>query len=97
MTTCLGKSCSFGLPRVPFVNCHQLSYFPFGFEGRIWDLIVSVTFQHHSNWTHQKMEQISLRILKSPPLTTSGFMSPFLVNIGHPTVLLPKIYSFNII
>ena len=23
MTTCLGKSCSFGLPRVPFVNCCQ--------------------------------------------------------------------------
>ena len=38
MTTCLGKSCSFCLPRVPFV----FSYFPFGFEGRIWDLIVSV-------------------------------------------------------
>ena len=45
MTTCLGKSCSFGLPHLPFVNCCQfmfLSYFPFGFEGRIWDLIVSV-------------------------------------------------------
>ena len=47
MTTCLGKSCSFGLPRVPFVNCCQymysvFSYFPFGFEGRMWDLIVSV-------------------------------------------------------
>ena len=42
MTTCLGKSCSFGLPRVPFVNCCKFSYFPFGFEGRIWDLIVSV-------------------------------------------------------
>ena len=45
MTTFLGKSCSFGLPRVPFVNCCQLmyfSYFPFGLEGRIWDLIVSV-------------------------------------------------------
>ena len=45
MTTCLGKSCSFGLPRVPFVNCCQFiifSYSPFGFEGRIWDLIVSV-------------------------------------------------------
>ena len=46
MTTCLGKSCSFGLPRVPFVNCCQfmylLSYFPFGFEGRMWDLIVLV-------------------------------------------------------
>ena len=45
MTTCLGKSCSFGLPQVPFVNCCQLnvfSYFPFGFEGRMWNLIVSV-------------------------------------------------------
>ena len=46
MTTCLGKSCSFGLPRVPFINCsasiYVFSYFPFGFEGRMWDLIVSV-------------------------------------------------------
>ena len=46
MTTCMGKSCSFGLPRVPFVNCCQfmylVTYFPFGFEGRMWDLIVSV-------------------------------------------------------
>ena len=40
MTTCLGKSCSFDLPRVPFVNCYQS--FLFGFEGRMWDLIVSV-------------------------------------------------------
>ena len=33
MTTCLGKSCSFGLPRVPFVNCYQFMYllFPFWF------------------------------------------------------------------
>ena len=39
MTTCLGKNCSFDLPRVPFVNCcHVFSYF----EGRMWDLIVSV-------------------------------------------------------
>ena len=45
MTTCLGKSCSFGLPRVPFVNCCQFMYLVislFGFEGRMWDLIVSV-------------------------------------------------------
>ena len=46
MTTYLGKSCSFGLPRVPFVNCrpfmYVFSYFPFGFAGRMWDLIVSV-------------------------------------------------------
>ena len=26
MTTCLGKICSFGLPRVPFVNCSQFMY-----------------------------------------------------------------------
>ena len=46
MTTYLGKSCSFCLPRVPFViklsSIYVFSYFPFGFEGRIWDLIVSV-------------------------------------------------------
>ena len=43
MTTCLGKSCSFGLLRVPFVNsCQFMYYFPFGFEGRMLDLIVSV-------------------------------------------------------
>ena len=45
MTTYLGKSCSFGLPRVPFrklPSVYVFSYFPFGFEGRMWDLIVSV-------------------------------------------------------
>ena len=45
MTTYLGKSCSFCLPRVPFVNCRQFMYLVislFGFEGRIWDLIISV-------------------------------------------------------
>ena len=45
MTTYLGKSCSFGLPRVPFVNCRQYMYLVISllvFEGRMWDLIVSV-------------------------------------------------------
>ena len=45
MITYLGKSCSFGLPRVPFVNYGQFMYLVislFGFEGRMWDLIVSV-------------------------------------------------------
>ena len=40
------KYCSFGLPRVPFVKCCQVMYLVislFGFEGRIWDLIVSVS------------------------------------------------------
>ena len=40
MTICLGKSCSFGLLCVHFVNvCVS---FPFGFGGGIWDLIVLV-------------------------------------------------------
>ena len=45
MTTCLGKSSSFGLPRVPFVNCCQFMYLVISLlvlRGRIWDLIVSV-------------------------------------------------------
>ena len=42
MTTCLEKNCSFGLSRVPFVNCCQFMYLAFGFEGKMWDLIVSV-------------------------------------------------------
>ena len=41
LTDCIS---SFGLPRVPFVNCCQFMYyyFPFGFEDRMRDLIVSV-------------------------------------------------------
>ena len=45
MTTCLGKSCLFGFTSNAFrklLSVYILSYFPFGFEGRMWDLIVSV-------------------------------------------------------
>ena len=42
MTTYLGKSCSFGLPFGKLPSVYVFSYFPFGFEGRMWDLIVSV-------------------------------------------------------
>ena len=51
MTNYLGKSCSFCLPRVPFVNCRQFMYLVISLLvlhvlhvalGRIWDLIVSV-------------------------------------------------------
>ena len=44
MTTYLGKSCSFCLPSAfrKLSSIYVFSYFPFGFEGRIWDLIVSV-------------------------------------------------------
>ena len=50
MTTYLGKSCSFGLPRVPFVNCGLFMYLVislFGFEGRMWDLIIAYLFTLH--------------------------------------------------
>ena len=39
MTTCLGKSCSFGLPRVCIVNV-MCFFFSFDFEGEVWDYIV---------------------------------------------------------
>ena len=45
MTTYLGENCSFGLPASVFrkqPSIYVFSYFPFGFEGRMWDLIVSV-------------------------------------------------------
>ena len=44
MTTCLGKSCSFGLPQMwgKLLSVYVISYFHFGFEGRMWDLIVLV-------------------------------------------------------
>ena len=40
MTTCLGKSCAGAFRKL--LSIYVLSYFPFGFEGRMWDLIVSV-------------------------------------------------------
>ena len=48
MTTCLGKSCSFGLLCVSFVGVCQMLYdflcpsFPFGVEGGLWDVIVFI-------------------------------------------------------
>ena len=46
MTTCVGRSCSLGLPCVSFVKVLSIcvcASFPFGFEGGIWDLIVYPT------------------------------------------------------
>ena len=44
MTICSGKSCSFGYAAGAFrklLSIYVFSYIPFGFERRIWDLIVS--------------------------------------------------------
>ena len=45
MTTCLGKELFIWFIASAFrklLSVYVFSYFPFGFEGRIWDLIVSV-------------------------------------------------------
>ena len=45
MTTCIKKSCSFGLLCVSFVYVYQFCVchlFPFGFEDGMWDLIVLI-------------------------------------------------------
>ena len=45
VAACLGGGCSFLFAASAFrklSSIYVLSYFPFGFEGRIWDLIVSV-------------------------------------------------------
>ena len=46
MTACLGKSCSFGLLCVSFVNVYQLLcmcvLLPCCFGGGMWDLIVLI-------------------------------------------------------
>ena len=45
MTTCLGKELFIRFTARAFrklLSAYVFSYFPFGFEGRIWDLILSV-------------------------------------------------------
>ena len=45
MTTCFGKSYSFGLLCMPFVNVYEfvcVLLSPFGFERGMWDLIVLI-------------------------------------------------------
>ena len=45
MTTCLGKRCSFSFTVHVFrerLSACVCASFPFGFDGRMWDLIVLV-------------------------------------------------------
>ena len=43
------------------LSIYVFSYFPFGFEGRMWDLIVSVPDQclsfYFENWRERKMKK----------------------------------------
>ena len=68
MTTYLGKRCSFCLPRVPFVNCRQFMYLVislFGFEGRIWDLIVSVPDHCLSFYFSKSIPNVSYSLINT--------------------------------
>ena len=55
MTTYLGKSCSFCLPRVPFVNCRQFMY---SCNNGIKDLCRRCSFRYIDN------SNISIDMLK---------------------------------
>ena len=53
MTTCLGKSCLFGLLCASFLNVISFLVcpsFPFGFQGGMWDLIVLVRYHYLSSY-----------------------------------------------
>ena len=74
MTTYLGKSCSFGLPRVPFVNlCIEL--FPFWFWGQD-DLIVSVPDHCLSFYFVSGLKFVSMNInsIRGKKLELSAFL-----------------------
>ena len=57
MTTCLGKSFIRFTARAfrKLLSVYAFSYFPFGFEGRIWDLIVSVPDHYLSSYFDTNM------------------------------------------
>ena len=79
MTTCLGKSCSLGLLRVPFLNCCQFMYLVISlllFKSGIWDLIVSVPVHCLSfyfvmklgcQWSHKGIHTVMTRVRVGPP------------------------------
>ena len=69
MTICLGKSCFCKL-----LSIYVFIYFPFGSEGRIWDLIVSVPYhclsfyfvrETESKLPHDKTNKMTVRPLKT--------------------------------
>ena len=89
MTTYLRKRCSFGLPRVPFVNCRHFMYLVISrlvFEGRMWDLIVSAPghclsfyfVMHFTNMEQTCLDNIMLVVILNMQTLNSEFLSDFL-------------------
>ena len=74
MITCLGKSCSFGLLCVSFMNVYHSNVyrtsFLFGFEGRMWDLTVLVPDLCHSFYvTFLNLDYITQRFSYLPAIS----------------------------
>ena len=74
MTICLGKSCPFGLLCVSFVNVYQflcVSFFSFGFEGGMWDLIVLIS--DHCLSIYSAFKSRSKYVLKASTVYMQNF------------------------
>ena len=47
-------------------SIYVFSYFPFGFEGRMWDLIVSVPFPNRWSFSYLKFIKYVTNIIAEP-------------------------------
>ena len=86
MTTCLGKSCSFGLPRVPFVNCCQFMYLVISLlvlRTRMWNLIYRfLIIAYFFYIAVRKGSQISKRFGVEYPYTSVSSSTECLKGLG---------------
>ena len=64
MTTCLGKSCSFGLPSVPFVNCCQFIYLVLSFLVLWEDMVLIVSVPDHCLFFYFENDPIFTNLLR---------------------------------
>ena len=76
MTTCLGKNCSFASAFRKLLSVYVFSYFPVGFEGRMWDLIVSVP-DHCLSFYSALNSVFRFGVLYSPPSSEFSSESKF--------------------
>ena len=80
MTCYFGKELFFRFTASAFrtlPSIYVFSYFPFGFEGRVWDLIVSVP-DHCLSFYFPLLIQMFIKVASSPRLSGIGMPSPIL-------------------
>ena len=101
MTTCLGKSYSFGLPRVPFVNCCQFMYLVISLlvlraGCGIWlyrFLIIAYLFYLE---TLQKWKLWELLFQRNNVLNTGPFMTVTVHDSENTTTVLTLDFPLNV-